>query len=265
MGFVAVPARGRRVFKGHLAPGEHFIVLGRRHWASIAEPVGTTVVSFFLIIALWWQYEQTEHRDGSVLGIIWLFIAARGLWHFAQWWFAWFGSTQRRLLQQTGILFRKQAMMPLEKVTDMNYKRSIMGNILGYGQFIMESAGQEQALREVNWVRYPDETHHAIIDTMFGPKPAQAAPHPPPPPPVELDGYDDDVINYSVDDWEAMSSHDEMPPSYPPRAHDAGHGAHPGSQPDGDVDTQVLDLRDADALKSVSWQQYRPDPDPYDD
>ena len=48
-------------------------------------------------------------------------------------------------------------MMPLIKVTDMSYNRSVPGRILGYGRFVMESAGQDQALREVNWVPDPDQ------------------------------------------------------------------------------------------------------------
>ena len=34
-------------------------------------------------------------------------------------------------------------MMPLAKVTDMSFQRSPIGRILGYGEFILESAGQD--------------------------------------------------------------------------------------------------------------------------
>jgi hypothetical protein len=59
-------------------------------------------------------------------------------------------------------------MMPLMKVTDMSYERSVPGRILGYGRFVMESAGQDQALREVNWVPEPDEHYRAICAEIFG-------------------------------------------------------------------------------------------------
>jgi len=52
--------------------------------------------------------------------------------------------------------------------TDMSYSRSIPGRILGYGQFIMESAGQDQALHDINWVPDPDHTYRAICAEMFG-------------------------------------------------------------------------------------------------
>ena len=46
-------------------------------------------------------------------------------------------------------------MMPLTKVTDMSFKRSFPGRLLGYGEFIVESAGQDQALRNVRIYSVP--------------------------------------------------------------------------------------------------------------
>ncbi len=48
-----------------------------------------------------------------------------------------------------GVFTRRVAMMPLMKVTDMSYNRSVLGRLVGYGEFVLESAGQEQALRTV--------------------------------------------------------------------------------------------------------------------
>jgi hypothetical protein len=59
-------------------------------------------------------------------------------------------------------------MMPLVKVTDMSYNRSPLGRLLGYGTFVMESAGQDQALRRVEWVPQPDQTYRAICAEIFG-------------------------------------------------------------------------------------------------
>jgi hypothetical protein len=59
-------------------------------------------------------------------------------------------------------------MMPLMKVTDMSYERSVPGRLLGYGRFVMESAGQDQALHEVNWVPQPDDHYRAICAEIFG-------------------------------------------------------------------------------------------------
>ena len=60
------------------------------------------------------------------------------------------------------------AMMPLSKVTDMSYNRSLLGRVARLRHFVMESAGQDQALHHVNWVPEPDHTYRAICAQIFG-------------------------------------------------------------------------------------------------
>jgi hypothetical protein len=50
----------------------------------------------------------------------------------------------------------------------MRYDRSPNGQLFGYGTFIIESAGQEQALRELDFVPDPDATYKQIQDWLFG-------------------------------------------------------------------------------------------------
>ena len=59
-------------------------------------------------------------------------------------------------------------MMPLTKVTDMTYERSILGRLLGYGTFVLESAGQDQALSRIDHVPNSDENYRKIIAEIFG-------------------------------------------------------------------------------------------------
>ncbi len=265
MGFVEVPKRGERAFSGRLAPGERFVFVGRRHWVVIAEPVASAVLSFFLVVSFMWRYEQEHGQDASFLLVLWLLVAGRAAFHVTEWWFGWFGSTNRRLLLQTGIIFHKVAMMPLEKVTDMSYTRSPWGQIFGYGQFIMESAGQDQALRKVRFIPHSDETYELLITTMFGPKDEPARRTFDDAPEVHADDDDqlDDLRVYSIDEWEKMSaeSPDGLPPSIPPRSRRVGSSARPVREPptgELDVDTQVIDLTDEVALKSDQWQKGYP-------
>jgi hypothetical protein len=96
-----------------------------------------------------------------------MLVVLRLLWKLLEWRHDWFAATDKRLLLRYGLVTHKVAMMPLMKVTDMSYERSIPGQFLGYGRFIMESAGQDQALRVVNWVPQPDETYRAICAEIF--------------------------------------------------------------------------------------------------
>jgi hypothetical protein len=58
-------------------------------------------------------------------------------------------------------------MMPLSKVTDMSFQRSTMGRILGYGEFILESAGQDQALNKVDHLPYPEQLYLEVCGLIF--------------------------------------------------------------------------------------------------
>ena len=99
----------------------------------------------------------------------WLFfvLLVRLLWCLLDWSHNWFVATDKRLLLRYGLISHKVAMMPLLKVTDMSYVRSIPGQFLGYGKFVLESAGQDQALREVKWVPNPDQTYRDICAEIF--------------------------------------------------------------------------------------------------
>jgi uncharacterized membrane protein YdbT with pleckstrin-like domain len=75
--------------------------------------------------------------------------------------------TSQRLLEVKGVVTRKVLMMPLKKVTDMSFERSFLGRLLGYGKFILESAGQDQALTSVDHVPYPEHLYLEICSLIF--------------------------------------------------------------------------------------------------
>jgi hypothetical protein len=150
-----------------LLPGERLVTAVHAHWVSVAEPIGTACLA--LAAAIWVDSNVT--RSSQAVGTIvwWLFIVllVRMLWRLIDWHHNWFVATDKRLLLRYGVITHRVAMMPLIKVTDMSYVRSIPGQLLGYGRFVLESAGQDQALREVKWVPQPDETYRAICAEIF--------------------------------------------------------------------------------------------------
>jgi hypothetical protein len=159
---------GERAFDRYVVGRERIVFTTRKHLATLAEPVLTTVVSFVAVVWVMWTFEPTLGDGVLVLGFAWLAVLGRLVYYLVEWRFAWFGSTDRRLLLQTGLVTHKVAMMPLEKVTDMSYSRSFLGQLLGYGQFVLESAGQEQALRTITFIPHPDETYRLLVATIFG-------------------------------------------------------------------------------------------------
>jgi hypothetical protein len=48
------------------------------------------------------------------------------------------------------------ATMPMSRILDISMSRSLLGQILGYGHFVFESAAQDQGLRDIRFVGDPE-------------------------------------------------------------------------------------------------------------
>jgi membrane protein YdbS with pleckstrin-like domain len=158
---------------GHLRryvlPNERVIVATRHHWAALLEPIATTVAAFLLVGTIVMATPLEVRGTVQWLWVAWFVVAGRLAWRWLEWRYEWFVATDKRLLLLYGLVVHKVAMMPLKKVTDMGYSRSPVGQVLGYGRFDMESAGQDQALRTIRYVPHPDATYRTLCDTLFTP------------------------------------------------------------------------------------------------
>jgi uncharacterized membrane protein YdbT with pleckstrin-like domain len=85
----------------------------------------------------------------------------------AAWQATYFTVTDSRMILVSGFAVRKVSMMPLARVTDMSFQRSALGRLLGYGEFIVESAGQDQALRTIDFLPYPDQLYLEVCGLIF--------------------------------------------------------------------------------------------------
>lgn len=152
----------------YLLQGERIVAAVHHHWACVAEPVASTVLALAIALAIDANLTPQTQGLGTIVWLGFIVVLVRMLWRLLEWRHDWFVATDKRLLLFYGFITRKVSMMPLIKVTDMSYERSVPGRILGYGRFVMESAGQDQALREVNWVPEPDHHYRAICSQIFG-------------------------------------------------------------------------------------------------
>lgn len=153
----------------HLLMNERVVVATRHHWASLIEPYATVGGAFLVVAWLTSIAEGPSFAVAQYFWMLWLLLVGRAMWKSAEWFNEWFAVTDKRLLKTYGLITRNVAMMPLRKVTDMNYTRSPFGRVLGYGAFELESAGQDQAMREIKWLPRPDDIYQRVGDAVFGP------------------------------------------------------------------------------------------------
>jgi len=152
----------------YLLDGERIVTAVHQHWAKIAAPVAAVAAGLVVVLALDSSLPASLGLVANLLWWAWFVLVGRSLWRVLEWRHDWFVATDKRLILTYGLITHKVAMMPLTKVTDMSYNRSLLGRLLGYGTFVMESAGQDQALHRVKWVADPDHTYRAICAEIFG-------------------------------------------------------------------------------------------------
>jgi len=151
----------------YLLPHERQVITVHKHPAVLIRPIFEVLVG--LAIAGWLS-NSVAHGNGAVILVIWIawaLLLLRLAGKIVDWSVDYFVVTSQRFVLATGVITRKVNMMPLSKVTDMSFQRSTLGRILGYGEFILESAGQDQALRVVDHIPYPEQLYLEVCGLIF--------------------------------------------------------------------------------------------------
>lgn len=116
------------------------------------------VVGFVIVAAI-------GREDGDLFALL---VAIAFGFRFARRWLKWrfyrrLLVTNRRVIEIDGLVGSSVATMPLFRITDALLARSAVAEILGYALFKIESAGQDQALGNINFLADADEFHHLVI------------------------------------------------------------------------------------------------------
>jgi membrane protein YdbS with pleckstrin-like domain len=151
----------------YLLPEEEPVIATRRHWAVLARPAARAVP--FLLGGGWLFTLDPQDRTTTTTGL--LVLLGTLVWlgvHVAEWWMRHFIITRRRVLLTSGVVVRTVALMPLRRITDMTWKETLVGQVLGYGTFKFESAGQDQALSQVTFLPHADELYREVSRLLFG-------------------------------------------------------------------------------------------------
>jgi len=175
MRLIAPRNAGPAAVNKYLLPHEHQVITVRKHPAVLIGPIAIALAG--LLIALVLGTTVLMHSHNGIIVLVLAVVALLLYLGFRTWEWSedYFVVTSDRMLQASGVFTRKIAMMPLVKVTDMSFKRSTLGRMLGFGQFILESAGQDQALRTIDHVPYPEQLYLEICALIF---PAEKIPCP---------------------------------------------------------------------------------------
>jgi|GEM_PF-1345715 len=148
----------------YLFGGEEVALAVRPHPVVLTKPAIPFLASVALLAAFW---------NRATL-VIFLVVSARFAWDAGYWWVDRYVLTTNRILSTSGLITKNVTSMPLAKITDLTYTRSLVGRLLGYGSLVLESAGQNQGLERVDFLPDPDEFYRTVMSLALGPPSGRA-------------------------------------------------------------------------------------------
>jgi Bacterial membrane flanked domain. len=161
-------SRAETALKRFLLPTETIVIEVRRHWAEIFLPAVAVFVG--LVVALLLDTVMPLAPPVRlIMWLAWASVLGLFLWRILDWSMDWFVVTDKRFVRTWGVLTRQVGMMPLTRVTDMRYERPALGRLFGYGTFVLESAGQDQALHLIEFLPDPEELYKEVCELLFNP------------------------------------------------------------------------------------------------
>jgi uncharacterized membrane protein YdbT with pleckstrin-like domain len=155
----------------YLLPTERRVIRLRRHWAVVLPYMIQTLLALIIAFGLSYVLDSSDQLVWLAQNVLWyvaLIALVRFAFYLVEWWVERIVVTDKRFMMTSGIFVTKVAMMPVSKITDMTYERSVIGRMLGYGTLDVESAGQIQALKRVEFIPRPEEVFDAISGLVFG-------------------------------------------------------------------------------------------------
>ncbi|MFN0091925.1 MAG: PH domain-containing protein [Acidimicrobiales bacterium] len=149
-----------------VAANEVILYSERRHVASLVAPSLRPLAAAVVAMAVILGVEAPALSAAASLVLVGaVVVLALGV---LNWSITRVFISNRRLFELTGVLTVRILTMPNDKVTDMAFRQTVLGEILGYGEVIVESAGQRQALANISYLRNPEVFHQIATSLALG-------------------------------------------------------------------------------------------------
>ncbi|HEY1968611.1 MAG TPA: PH domain-containing protein [Pseudonocardia sp.] len=153
----------------YILPTERRVIRVRQHWVVLLNDMTQTALVLGGLVLLDRYLPSSLVLDnltwyGGLVAVLRLTVL------IALWWVERIVITDKRVMLAKGILTHNIGMMPLSKVTDLTFERTMTGRMMGYGTMIIESAGQIQALNRIDFMPQPEEIYEALAELIFGDK-----------------------------------------------------------------------------------------------
>jgi hypothetical protein len=154
----------------YLAPSERVIHSCRKHAIVIVKPIAVWLAALAIGSAI--GFLVSPRTTNSLADIIagWGVVVTTFyvIWKLFQWWVARYVITDQRVLFIEGILNVRVSAIPLQKVTDTTFSKTLAGRIFGYGDLMLDSPGEHGGLSMLVDLPRPDQMYRLITSLVVG-------------------------------------------------------------------------------------------------
>ncbi|MFO7916981.1 MAG: cyclic nucleotide-binding domain-containing protein [Anaerolineae bacterium] len=153
-----------------LGPGEVIIYHSRRHWSVFVRSMMIiTLVVLVGFAALLWLRTWLAGKPNLFIPFFLLsaFYVMSFLWHWVDWRNDYFVASIQRVVhrEQVAFLYESRNAAPLARIQDFRIVRDFMGQMLNYGDLIIETAAEVGTIR-FDHISCPEEARDAIWEEM---------------------------------------------------------------------------------------------------
>jgi uncharacterized membrane protein YdbT with pleckstrin-like domain len=139
----------------------------RPHWWYFGRQILTGVPLFILVVLILSWSDDGFVRDAAgwlVVALVVAWLVWLGIKYLA-WARTYFVVTNQRVIYRTGVVSRRGAEIPLDRITNINFHQRIFERMIGAGNLEVQSAG-EQGNTTFDFVRHPDGVQQEIYRQM---------------------------------------------------------------------------------------------------
>jgi membrane protein YdbS with pleckstrin-like domain len=151
----------------YLLPYERHVISVHEHpvvlvWRALAVLAGLAVAG--------WLSSSVANGNTTTLLVIWILWGVLLAWlliRILDWWYHWFVVTSKRIVLSTGVLLRRVNAIPLDKITDIEFRQSQIGRLFRYGTFEVFAQNQDPRMRTFRFLPYPSQLYLEVSGLIF--------------------------------------------------------------------------------------------------
>ncbi len=151
-----------------LNEGEHIVLSTRTHVKALILPAVVLIV--LAALAGYLSSLPSGDQAGTWRIVIWVVTVAILAWFvvrpFLNWLLTTYTFTNRRLITRTGILTRRGHDIPMNRISDISYEKSLVDRFFGCGTLVVSDAS-ELGRVELRDIPHVEQAQLTVSDELF--------------------------------------------------------------------------------------------------